>query len=370
MEEQEEKEAPFQCRYSPEFPMILAKLGCTVALSTFQAGKVILLSATPEGKLIQLLRTFRKPMGMSLRGDQLALATASEVVLFNNSRQLATHYPKAQNLYDSMFMPRMAFYSGFLDLHDIAFGTDGIYAVNTLFSCLIRVDTQYSFTPVWKPPYITSIASEDRCHLNGMAMKDGKPAYVTAFGQGDTPRSWKPKLMETGLLMRVSDNAIIADGLPMPHSPRLHGGYIYVLLSGTGEVIRIKEDTGVRETVCKLDGFVRGLDFCGDFMFVGLSKIRKSSRAFGELPIAEKTKHPGMAVVHLPTRKMVAIAEYLTTLEEIYDVCVLPNIRRANILNTEKQDYLFGLHTPQTSYWARPPEKKEGQNEPTTQDLS
>ena len=362
MEEQKDQkdqvaETPFQCRHTPEFPMILAKLGCTVALSTFQAGKVILLSATPEGKLIQLIRSFKKPMGMSLRGEQILLATANEVMLFKNSRELAKYYPKARDTYDAMFMPRVSFYSGFLDLHDIAFGSDGIYAVNTLFSCLIKVDAQYSFTPIWSPPFITKLASEDRCHLNGMAMENGKPAYITAFGMGDTPRSWKSNLMETGFLMRVADNQIIADGLAMPHSPRLHGGYIYVLLSGTGEIIRIKTETGVRETVCTLDGFVRGMDFYGEFLFVGLSKIRQSSRAFGELPIADRTKYPGMAVVHLPTKTLVALAEYQTALEEIYDVCVLPNMRRANILNTEKPEYLMGLHTPQTTYWARKDEK-------------
>jgi len=40
--------------------------------------------------------------------------------------------------------------------------------VNTLFSCLAPVSERYSFLPLRQPPFITKLAAEDRCHLNGV----------------------------------------------------------------------------------------------------------------------------------------------------------------------------------------------------------
>ena len=53
--------------------------------------------------------------------------------------------------------------------------------MNTLFSCLAGLDSRYSFVPRWRPPFISALAAEDRCHLNGLAMVDGDaPAFLVA----------------------------------------------------------------------------------------------------------------------------------------------------------------------------------------------
>jgi uncharacterized protein (TIGR03032 family) len=59
--------------------------------------------------------------------------------------------------------------------------------VNTLFSCLATVDEQVSFRPVWQPRFVTALRPEDRCHLNGLAMQEGRPRFVTAAGMTDAP---------------------------------------------------------------------------------------------------------------------------------------------------------------------------------------
>ena len=109
------------------------------------------------------------------------------------------------------------------------------------FSCLCKVDDHYSFTPYWTPPFVSQLAHEDRCHLNGMAMEDGLPRYATAFNKGDKRQSWRENVTTTGILMDVHSNETICEGLPMPHSPRLYDGKLYLLLSATGELVTISK---------------------------------------------------------------------------------------------------------------------------------
>ncbi len=349
---------PFALQHSPNIPELLMQLNCTLAISTYQAGKVIFISPKNEDSLIQLPRTFVKAMGMTLENGKMAIATQDEVIVLVNSPDLASHYPAKPNTYDTMFMPRATYYTGQIDIHDLDWGKNGdLYAVNTSFSCLIKIDDNYSFTPIWQPPFIDKLVSEDRCHLNGMAMQNGLPKYVTAFNNGNTKQSWREVVTSGGILMDVESNEIVTQGLPMPHSPRIFDNQLYVLFSATGELARIDTQTGTSEVITRLDGFVRGLARQGDYAFIGLSKLRKNSSTFSKLAIAEKSDQSGIVVVHLPTGAIVGMIKYLSSVDEIYDVQVIPNIIRPGILNTMKPDFKMGLSTPQSTYWARPKEK-------------
>ncbi|MEO1263738.1 MAG: TIGR03032 family protein [Bacteroidota bacterium] len=345
--------APFSCSYTPNVPELLTRLNCSLAVSTYQAGKVILLSPKNEDKLIQLPRTFNKAMGIALDGDKMAVACRDEVIVLKNSKGLAQYYPKKPNVYDALFMPRLTYHTGALDVHDLDWGNDGLYAVNTSFSCIIKIDDEYSFTPCWKPPFISKIVSEDRCHLNGMCMKDGQPKYVSAFSQGDTYQSWREVVTTGGILMDAKTNELIAENLPMPHSPRLFDGELYVLFSATGELAKIDTKTGDRQIVTELNGFVRGLCKKGEYVFVGLSRLRKNSSTFAKLDIADKSLQAGIAIIHLPTGALAGEIKYQMSVDEIYDVQVLPGMLRPGILNTMTEDYKLGLSTPEATFWAR-----------------
>ena len=225
--------APFSCQFSPQVPELLLKLNCTIAISTYQAGKLVFISAKDEDSLSQLPRNFNKAMGIAedFENQKLAVACKDEVILFKNSSELANYYPNAPNKYDALYMPRITFHTGAVDIHDLSFGLNGeIYAVNTLFSCIIKLDENYSFTPIWSPPQIDKITSEDRCHLNGMAMLNGKPKYATAFNNGNTPQSWRENITRSGVIYDIEKNKIICSGLPMPHTPRIFNNELYVLL--------------------------------------------------------------------------------------------------------------------------------------------
>jgi len=352
--------APFSCQYSPQIPELLMKLNCTIAITTYQAGKIVFISAKDENSLIQLPRTFAKPMGIAedVEKDKLALACKDEVIVFANSKDLATHYPKSPNKYDAMYLPRLTYYSGQIDIHDLRFGEGGtLYGVNTLFSSIIKIDDDYNFVPYWTPPFIDKLVSEDRCHLNGMAMKDGKPKYATAFNQGNTAQSWRDTVTETGVIIDIETNEVVVEGLPMPHSPRFFGDDLYVLLSATGELAKIDIENKSYEVVIKLDGFVRGMSLHKDCLFVGLSKLRKNSSTFAKLDFAEKANEAAIVIVHLPTASYVGKIKYLTSLDEIYDIHILADKIRPNILNTLTPDHKEGLMIPNATYWAKKKEK-------------
>lgn len=346
--------APFSCTFSPNVPELLQQLNCTLALSTYQAGKVVLLSSVDGNRLMQLPRSFQRPMGIALEGDRMAIATQEEVIVLANAPGLAAHYPGKEGVYDALFMPRATYYTGRLDIHDLEWGSDGLYAVNTSFSCLCKIDDTYSFLPVWQPPFISKLAHEDRCHLNGMALEAGQPRYATAFNQGDTPKSWREHVLKTGVLLDVPTGQTLVEGLPMPHSPRLYDGQLYLLLSATGELVRVDPERGQYEQVRKWNGFVRGLARCGDYVFVGLSRLRKNSSTFAKLPMTHQGQMAGIGIIHLPTGALAGEIRYQSSVDEIYDLRVLPGLRRPNLLNTEREVHKQGLSIPGTTYWARP----------------
>lgn len=350
---------PFAASYSPQVPELLNKLNCSIALSTYQAGKIVMISPHPDNeRLITLPRSFRKPMGMAIHGDKLAVSLKDEVVVFQNSKELATHYPNKLNTYDNLFLPRTTYYTGLVDMHDIDFGSDGIYGINTSFSCICKIDGEYNFTPVWKPPFIQEVAPGDACHMNGMVLMNGKPKYVTALGKTSQPQGWRDHIVNGGVLMDVDTNEIILENLAMPHSPKMYNNELYMLTSASGEFIKVNLAEKSYSTLKKFDGFCRGLSFCGDFAFIGFSKLRKNSSTFAKLSFSDQANFSGIKIIHMPTNAEVGEIVYETSVDEIYEVLVLENMTRPNILNTQDDIHKYSLATPTTTYWA----KKEGEN--------
>ena len=348
---------PFACSYSPQVPELLLNLNCSIAITTYQAGKMVLISPKPDKEHLNILpRTFQKPMGMALAGDKMCLATKDEIILFESSKELAVNYPNKQNTYDQLFVPRVTFHTGQVDMHDIAFGKEGIWAVNTSFSCLCLVNGNYNFVPKWNPPFISELASEDRCHLNGMVLSDGVPKYVTALGTTNTPQGWRDTIVNGGILMDVESNKIILEGLAMPHSPILHNGELYLLLSASGEIIKVNVKDKRYEVIKQLEGFCRGMAIHKDYLFVGMSKLRKNSSTFAKLPFSDKAQQAGIKIIHLPTKALVGEIIFQTSVDEIYEVEILPETLRPNILNTSNPIHKYSLAVPGHTFWANPEE--------------
>jgi uncharacterized protein (TIGR03032 family) len=348
----EQPTQPFSCRHTPELPELIAELGCSLVLSTYQAGKLIVLSSDGE-RLIQLPRTFDTPMGLALDGSRLAVATKNEIVLLADESRLAASYPKQPGRYDALFIPRSVHFCGQLMVHDMVWTEQGLLGVNTLFSCLFRLDPDFSFAPMWTPPFISELAPEDRCHLNGLAVVDGAARYATALGQTDTAGGWREHKERGGILLDVESGETILRELPMPHSPRVYDGDLYLLLSATGEVVKVDVERGEFEVVHRIDGFVRGMARIGDYLFVTSSRLRKS-HTFGDLPLAQEGRaFCGITVLHLPTGAKVGELRYLRSCEEIYDLQVLPGLRRPGILGLADTTHRRALSLPDQTFWGQ-----------------
>jgi len=258
-------------------------------------------------------------------------------------------------------MPRQTFHTGPLDIHDLSWGAaDRLYGVNTLFSCIVSFDHDYSFTPHWMPPFVKELVSEDRCHLNGMAMENGLPKYATAFNEGNKAQSWREDITKTGIMMDVTSNEVMTRGLGMPHSPRLINGELFVLQSASGQLSRIDRNTGNADVVMDLGGFARGMAHHQDLLFIAISKLRKNSSTFAHLDIADKADVAGIKIIHLPTASLVGQITYENSVDEIYDVQVLPNRIRPNIQSQTEIDKNIGVSTPRKTFWGQEVEKDNG----------
>jgi uncharacterized protein (TIGR03032 family) len=306
-----------------------------LVLSTYHGGGLLFLGRKPGNELGLHVSAFERAMGTWTDGQTLWVATTN--ILWRLENMLTPG--RVQDGFDRVFVPRVGRVTGDLDVHDVAVGEDGNPVfVNTRFSCLATVDDRFSFRPLWKPPFVTALAPEDRCHLNGLAVEGGRPRYVTAVARTDAADAWRDHRAGGGVVMDVTTNEVVAEGLSMPHSPRLHGGRLWVLNSGAGQLGYVDLRGGKFEPVAFVPGYGRGLAFHGRYAVVGTSKPRREN-AFRGLPLeqalAAKGAAPrcGLEVVETETGATVHWLRIESTLEELYDVAVLPGAVRPRALS-------------------------------------
>jgi uncharacterized protein (TIGR03032 family) len=330
-------EEAFALTTSRHFPEWLASTGGSLAFTTYQAGKLFLLGVRPDGRLSVFERTFPRCMGLAVSGNgrSLALATQTQIQRFDNVLPAGQG---SQDGYDAVYAPHAAWVTGDLDVHDVGFGADGRPVfVNTLFACLASVSDGHSFRPVWTPPFISKLAAEDRCHLNGLAMAEGKPAYITAVSRSDVADGWRDKRRDGGIVVEVESGEIVAERLSMPHSPRLHDGKLWLLNSGAGEFGHVDLASGRFEPMALCPGYARGLAFAGNHAIVGLS-LARDNRTFSGLALEDALAardveaRCGLAIVDLASGDMVHWVRIEGVVRELYDVAAVPGVSRPSAI--------------------------------------
>lgn len=330
-----DKQPALEVNTSRQLLSWIAEQKCSLAFTTYQAGKLFLLGTGADRRLSVFERSFERCMGLAVVQDSLYMASLYQIWRFNNV------LPPGQvsNGYDRLYVPQASWVTGDVDCHDLAVDARGrVMFVNTLFSCLCVTDPQSSFVPVWQPPFITRLAAEDRCHLNGLAMENGVPRYVTAVSRTDVHEGWREHRREGGVVIDVNTNAIVCEGLSMPHSPRMHGGRLWLLDSGTGRFGWVDVESGRFESVCFCPGYARGLSFIGDFAVIGLSKPRGDNKTFQGLALddalarAQVGARCGLMVVDLRTGDVVHSVTVQGVVDELYDVALLPHVYRPSAL--------------------------------------
>jgi len=329
--------APLRAVHTPNFPALLRRLGASLLVTTYQAGKLVMVR--DEGDHLNThFRSFQAPMGLALEGDRLAIGTTVQVWEFVNVPAVAAKLePKGRH--DACFLPRSCHVTGDVQIHELAWGTGGeLWVVNTRFSCLCTLDRSASFRPRWRPPFVTALEPTDRCHLNGLAMVDGRPRYTTALGQTDAPAGWRADKAHGGIVMDVATSEVVARELSMPHSPRWYGGRLWLCESGAGTLGYLDPGTGRCQAVAAAPGFTRGLDFAGGYAFVGLSQVRESA-VFSGIPITERLSEAertcGVCVVDLSSGEPVALLRFEEGVQEVFAVQVLAGCRYPELVNDD-----------------------------------
>lgn len=297
----------------------------TLLVSTYQAGKLGVIGCR-DGKLELSFVNFPQAMGLAVGPQGIAIGTRSQIWFMASMPELGPRLPPAGR-FDGCYVARRGQVTGSIQVHEMVWSDGDLWAVNTLFSCLCTLHTDFSFLPRWQPAFVSQLAAEDRCHLNGVALRDGRPRYVSAMSETDTPAGWRPTKATSGVLIDINSNEIVARGLAMPHSPRWYADKLWVLDSGRGRISVAEPSTQSTTEVAKLPGYTRGLAFHGQFAFVGLSRIRETA-VFGGLPIQgdfDELKC-GIAIVDLVSGKNVAAFQFHSGVEEIFDIQVIPGV--------------------------------------------
>jgi uncharacterized protein (TIGR03032 family) len=321
---------------SRQFVPWLYEQNLSLAFTTYQAGKVFFIGLQPDKRLSVFERTFDRCMGLYSQGSSLYTSCLYQLWRFENTLEPG----QIHNGYDALYLPQMSYITGDLDIHDIAIAnapelnkSQKLIFVNTLFSCLATVSDTHSFVPLWQPPFISKLAAEDRCHLNGLAMKEGKPKYVTAVSQSDVAEGWRDKRATGGCVIDVESNEIVLTGLSMPHSPRWYRDKLWLLNSGTGEFGYADLERGVFEPVAFCPGYLRGFALHGDFAVVGISQPRHNKTFSGllldeQLQAKQAQPHCGLLVIDLRSGDVVHSLRLEGVVLELYDVVALPGVRR------------------------------------------
>lgn len=312
----------------------LAQLNASFAFTSYQSNILYLVGRNGNAGINIHQSAMSKPMGLALDDNGgLIMSGGFQIMRFQN---VLEPNQRINNQFDGCYVPRTVHVTGRLDAHDVGVDKNGrALFINTRFNCIATTSDRHSFEPVWQPPFISALVDEDRCHLNGMAMEDGEPRYVTAISASDTIDGWRDRRSDGGIVIDVKTNQIICRRLSMPHSPRVHKGELWVLNSGTGElgvVVPAKdgESEGHFEAKVFCPGFVRGLAFCGDYAFVGLSKPRY--KRFEGLALDEKLKAVdsdpwcGIQIIQLSTGTCVDWLRIDGNLAELYDLEVIPKV--------------------------------------------
>jgi uncharacterized protein (TIGR03032 family) len=309
----------------------LAAQNISLAFTTYQSGKLFLVGRGDDNARLAIFeRTYTRCMGLYATSQTLYLSTQFQLWRLENALAVGTMHDG----HDRVYVPQVAYTTADIDIHDVVVEASGrVVFANTAFNCLATLSEQHSFVPVWMPQFAGELAGEDRCHLNGIALRDGKARYVTVAARTAEREGWRNCRDNGGAVIDISNGTVLCEGLSMPHSPRWYRERLWLHNSGTGELGFLDDKTGrfVALTVCP--GYLRGLAFAGGYAVVGLS-LPRADRTFSGLALDSTLRDRrwdpvcGLLVIDLTTGQTAHSLLITGNIRELYDVAVLPKVRR------------------------------------------
>lgn len=341
-QESDNIENPFHLGLQAGFRKWLFDNGLSLTLSTYEAGKLIIIGPGLQGGTIVTERNFERCMATFVEDDNIYISTQHSIWQLENGLAKNTYFDKQ---WDRVYLPRSSYVTGGVDVHDIMRANDGhLYGVITGYNCIARLDPteKGSFSPHWKPPFIDIVIGEDRCHLNGLCIEDGELAYVSIVGESNTANGWREHKNDGGMIMDMRNNEVIATGLSMPHTPRLHKGELWFLEAGRGNVCKVNLETKEVERLLWRPGFLRGLRFYKNFALVCCSAPRE--KTFNGLPLdqelEDRNEKPrcSLDIINLDNMQVEHSLEITGGVQEIYDVAILEDCKQPLLHGIQGED--------------------------------
>jgi uncharacterized protein (TIGR03032 family) len=330
---------------SPGFSSWLAEQDVSLALTTYQAGRLFFIGRKPDGGLRAHERLIEHCQGLWTDGEDLWTSGRHMLWRFRNDLEPGCRTERGA---DRRFVPREGRVTGAIDIHDIGVGSlgggrSGPIFVATAFNCLATISDTASFRALWRPPFISAPVGEDRCHLNGLAMHGDRPAFVTAVSRSDVADGWRDRRRDGGVAIDVGSGETICSSLSMPHSPRLRDGRLWLLNSGRGELGWVDPKDGRFTAVAFCPGYARGLAFAGKYAVIGLSRPRRNQTFEGlelddRLARADAAARCGLLIVDVETGRSVEWLRFEHSIDELYDVAVLPGVTQAEAVGFIGED--------------------------------
>ena len=322
---------------------LLDRMGAALLLSTYATGKLI--CARRDGPRVNThFRDLPRPTGLTVTRDGIAVATRSEIWRYRHAPEAISRLD-ADRGYDACLIPHTRHLTGEIGTHELAQAGAELWLVASRYSCLATLDERHSFVPRWRPSFVTELADEDRCHLTGVAVAGERPAYATALGRSNEPHGWRQGVAAGGCLIDVESGEVVAAGLSLPNSPRLHRDRLWLLESGEGALCTLDLATGEKEVIARLPGFTRGLGIADSLAFVGLSRLREDA---APLPLAQRFEEhfSGVWVVDLESGETRGYLRFEAEVSEVYDLAVLSGYRFPEIADPSGEAALHGISLP------------------------
>jgi len=312
----------------------------SLAITSYQSGRIYLVGSDKDGRVSFFERIFERAMGVVGNAQRIYLGGLYQLWRFEN---VLRSNEIMHGQFDKCYVPRNAQTIGDVDIHELGIRKNGkVVFVNTKYSCLSELSPTHSFKAIWKPKFVSKLAPEDRCHLNGLAMVDGEPKYVTAVCRSDSVDGWRDRRQDGGVVIDVETDEIVCEGLSMPHSPRWHNGKLWLLNAGTGYLGWVDFEKKAFVPHAFVPGFARGLSMLGNVAAVGLSKPR--NQRFEGLQLDDELKKRdaepwcGVQIISLTNGDVLNWIRFDGDMGEIFDISFLPGV---------KNPMMIGLRTPE-----------------------
>ena len=324
---------------SRDFAAWLSERRVAIALTTGESGRLVLVGAGENGRLSVFLRTFDGAYGLHVSGQTLLMATSFQIWRFENTVAPG----RSASGYDKLYVPRVAYTTGEVNAGDLGIAADGtILFANSLFSCVAAASVEFSFTPVWRPSFVSRLLPEDRCHLTGFALEDGLLRYVSAASASDDPAGWVRGIANAGLVMDAATDAVVAEGLALPLAPRLHERRLWLDEAASGLFGFIHLDSTAFEEVAFCPGWLAGLAFVDGYAVVATS-IMRNGRGMGGLPLEHNLEtyrakaQTAVCIIDLASGEVAHWMRF-DGLPEIRDVAVMRETQRPAALGLAGED--------------------------------